>query len=115
MALDYVWEKLYAAVSILATGDSTIQDRLGSAYGDSLIRLTVDDLPEEIRGNFIELEKALTRENDKGDEGLIAATMTIMSPTEAASHAETIISMFDKVAKMDPMNEYHTKVGRATL
>lgn len=116
MALDYVWEKLYAAVSILASGQGTIQDRLGSSYVHSLIRLmpVKDEIPEELRADFEELENALTRAEAQGDEGTVAATMKIISTDEASAHAEKILSMFDKVAKMDPMNEYHTKAGRAT-
>jgi hypothetical protein len=117
MALDYIWEKLYTAVNILATGQGTIQERLGSAYRDSLMRLrgVENEIPEEIRNDFEALEKALTREEAKGDEGTIAATMRVMEADEAAKHAETILSMYDTVAKMDPQNEYHTKAGRAGL
>ena len=116
MALDYVWEKLYTAVNILATGQGSIQERLGSAYGDSLIRLRgiEDQIPNEMRTDFEELEKALTREEAKGNEGRIAATMSTMESDEAARHAEKILHMFDTVAKMDPMNEYHTKADHAT-
>jgi hypothetical protein len=59
MALDYVSEKLYTAVNILATGHGTIQERLGSAYADSLIRLRSDinEIPDEIRGDFGSLDK----------------------------------------------------------
>lgn len=117
MALDYVWEKLYTAVNILATGQGTIQERLGSAYRDSLMRLrgVENEIPEEIRNDFEALEKALTREEAKGEEGTIAATMRVMDPLEAAKHTEKIVSMFNVVAKMDPQNEYHTKAGRASL
>lgn len=112
MALDYVWEKLYTAVNILATGQGTIQERLGSAYMDSLMRLSGDrdEIPEEIRSDFEVLKRELTREKAQGDEGTIAATMRIMDPHEAARHAEKIVEMFDTVAKMDPQNEYHPKV-----
>lgn len=117
MALDYVWEKLYTAVNILVTGQGTIQERLGSAYADSLMRLggDRDEIPEEIRNDFEALEKALTREEAQGEEGTIEATMRVMEADEAAKHAETILNMFDTVAKMDPQNEYHTKAGRAGL
>ena len=117
MALDYVWEKLYTAVNILMTGRGTIQERLGSAYADSLIRLrgVENDIPSELRSNFDELEKALTKEQAKGDEGTIMATMRNMEPDEAARHAETILNMFDTVAKMDPLDEYHARSSRTSL
>jgi hypothetical protein len=117
MALDYVWEKLYTAVNILATGEGTIQERLGSAYADSLIRLRTDinEIPDEIRGDFEALNKALTREEAKGDEGTIVATVRSMESDEAARHAETILHMFDRVAKMDPQNEYHDRAARTSL
>jgi hypothetical protein len=109
MALDYVWEKLYTAVNILATGQGTIQERLGSAYADSLIRLRGEELPDEIRSDFDALEKALTRAKAEPDEGTIAATMRTMESDEASCHAQTIVDMFDVVAKMDPQSEYRNR------
>ena len=111
MALDYVWEKLYTAVNILATGQGTIQERLGSAYADSLIRLRgiENDIPDEIRPDFEALGKALTRVKAEGNEGTIIATIRTMEVDEASRHAETILHMFDVVAKMDPQNEYHDR------
>lgn len=117
MALDYVWEKLYTAVNILATGRGTIQERLGSAYADSLIRLrgVEDQIPNEIREDFERLGKQLTREEATADEGTITATMRTMGSDEASRHAETILHMFDTVAKMDPLNEYHQRAARTGL
>src|SRR5436190_2797707 len=105
MALDYVWEKLYTAVNILITGQGTIQERLGSAYADSLIRLRggTNDIPTELRSDFDQLERALTREPAEGDEGTIMATIRVMEADEAVRLAETILHMFDTVAKTDPL------------
>lgn len=95
----------------------TIQERLGSAYADSLIRLrgVENQIPDEIRGDFEKLGKELNREEAKADEGTITATMRTMGADEATRHAETILHMFDTVAKMDPLNEYHDRAARTDL
>lgn len=113
MAYDYAWEKFYAAVHSLATGEGSLQERLGYACSGALVRLRDEDLPREMRDEFKELMSALTREEAKGEEGTIAATMHVMDSAEARKHADTILSMYDQLAKRDPVNEYHQR-GSAT-
>lgn len=96
----------------MAVSDKTLQERLGFAYANYLGRLTTTnrgDIPAEILNDFLELEKAMSREEIRFDEGLEGALARTMGEMEARQHVETIIGMYDKVAKMDPLAEYHQK------
>jgi hypothetical protein len=62
MALGYVWEKLFSAVSSLASGTDRLQKRLEYAM-DSLYRLKPEDfasLPPEYAKAFIDIKTTLT-------------------------------------------------------
>jgi hypothetical protein len=96
----------------MAVSEKTLQERLGFAYANYLGRLTTTnrrDIPAEILDDFLELEKAMSREEIRFDEGLEGALARTMGEMEARQHIETIMGMYDKVAKRDPMAEYHPK------
>jgi hypothetical protein len=108
--------KLYTAVNILATGQGTVQERLGSAYRNSLTRLRgmEKESPEGIRPDLEQLEKALTREKPTGNEGTIEATIRTMESDEATRHAERS-SARDSVARIDRSNERIPHEGREAV
>lgn len=49
MDIRYTWEKLLTTVDSLATGKGSIQERLDNAWVIALMRLEVDDFPEELQ------------------------------------------------------------------
>jgi hypothetical protein len=106
MSLDYVWEKFYAAVLILAGSQGTVQERLADAFTGQLIRLETNDLPEELRGDFEQLERRLTSAEPTGGEGSVDASVQSLSDEEAAHLAEQIVEMYDAVTKLDAVDEY---------
>ena len=56
MSIAYAWEKFHLAVLTLAGSQGTVQERLADAFAGQLMRLNVNDLPEELRGDFEEME-----------------------------------------------------------
>jgi hypothetical protein len=106
MSLDYVWEKFHTSVLILAGSQGTVQERLADAFTAQLIRLNADDLPEELRGDFEQLERQLTSDEPVGDEGLVDASVRSLSDEEATHLAEQIVGMYDIVTKLDAVDEH---------
>lgn len=92
----YTWEKFFDALTSLATGRSSIQERLINAYMYSLAMLRVDDLPAGLREEFVELEEALTHLDPVGDEGKIQATIWAMDEDTASDYAQKIVSLYDR-------------------
>ena len=92
----YTWEKFFSALTTLITGNRSIQQRLIDAFVHSLSLLRIDDLPEGIRGEFIELEEALTSVEPIGDEGRIHATVRAMDDDTAGEYALKIFGLYDR-------------------
>lgn len=101
MSIDYTWEKLYAAVLILASGTGSIQERLCNAYADSLMRLQDrNDFPVEMRDDFEAIQNELTAVQPLGDEGSIKASTNAMTDDKASEIAEKIVLMYDQITRM---------------
>jgi hypothetical protein len=92
---EYVWEKFYSAVRALASGDVPLRERLEWAW-DQLQRLDVEDFPEgQNRARFKEVHEQLSHMGG-GSESL--------SDEDADIVAETIVSLYDDVARqLGPM------------
>lgn len=90
---DYVWEKLYSAVSTLVGADP-IQDRLYDAFTSSLLVLTQDDFPNDLQPDFAFVEDALTRVDAVADEGSARSSADALSNAEAAEVAAKIFALF---------------------
>lgn len=105
MSLSYTWQKLHAAVLILASGTGTIQERLCDAYVDSLIRLhDPNDFPLEMRKDFEAIQKELTAVPPSGNEGSAKASTNDMTDDKASEIAEKIVSMYDEITRMDEVS-----------
>lgn len=107
MSINYVWEKFYVAVQALAGGQGNIKERLLDAYISALIRLKPDDLPKEMQQEFSMLQEELTKAEPIGNEGKLRATINSISSDRAAEIAEKIVGMYDKIAKRNPLKDYH--------
>jgi hypothetical protein len=98
---DYAWEKLYAAIWILAGGTGDLKDRIGDAYISALMRLTPDDFPKGLRREFSYLLERLTREEPtEPGEGKLRATLKTMDDIEMNHIVERIISIYDRYRGM---------------
>lgn len=74
--------------------DGPIKQRLSRAFAEHLQCLEQGELPVALRGEFAELEAALTRVAPAGSEGRVRATVQKMSPGEASGHAGTIVKLY---------------------
>lgn len=97
MKNQYPNEKFSDAVDTMASSPKSIQERVGDAYVFSLIHVETGNIPEEIRSQFDELKRKLTRVEAVGDEGRVAATTRQMSTDEAVEIANEILHMADVV------------------
>jgi hypothetical protein len=94
---DYAWEKLYAAIWILAGGDRDLRERIYDAYVSALIRLTPEDFPKGLGREFSYLLNRLTKEEPvKPGEGKAMATLNAMTEKELDNIVERIISIYDR-------------------
>ena len=107
-SLDYVREKLTAAIPLLVSA-RPVQDRLFSAYTETLYLLQPDDLPEHTREHFRALHEALTGvewaevEGEIAvDHGTIRANTSTMSDEEAEGWAKTIVEIFIEISSPRP-------------
>jgi hypothetical protein len=91
----YGREVLGLAVSFLATGTGTIQERLASTTTSlSGLRSFEDQLPVELHRKLEALVQDLTRTPVQGDGGSIKATLRTMSDEEGAKIARRIFSLY---------------------
>lgn len=103
MSLNYTWEKFHVAVSALASGTGSIQERLCNAYIYSLMLLEVhepNDLPETMRNDFEEITRELTAVEPSEGEGSVQASTNAMTDTKASEIAEKILSLYNRITRM---------------
>jgi hypothetical protein len=86
-------ERFAEAVRTLVA-DGPIKQRLSRAYADHLQGLDLTDLPAALRGEFTDLDAALTRVQPVGSETRVRASVQKMSPVEAGDHAGTIVKLY---------------------
>jgi hypothetical protein len=90
-------------VTSMATSTDSLQNRLANTYiyGFHTIGLDVDaDLPPNLRSVYREIEKSLTKEPARGDEGSVVATTSVMRDEEAKKLIEQIVYLYDEVAQL---------------
>lgn len=91
-----VYDRLEAATLLLARGGS-IKDRLNGAWRQYLANIEADDVPREVRLQFIELSSAMQRERPLRGEDAVRATIRKMSNEDAEHHAAHIVRMYCKL------------------
>lgn len=92
------WERLYRAVSDLAAGTESVQDRLCSACL-ALSPLKVEEFPEELQADFEALMREMSEREPSGNEGRFKATANFLSNEIAEQMAQKIVDMYDTVAR----------------
>jgi len=74
-----------------------IKKRLTNAWAEHLDDIDPDDLPPEVRQDFINLRKAMYERQPLPMETAPQASIRKMSTKEAASHSSLIVEMYSKL------------------
>ena len=97
-----VYDRLESATLLLARSGA-IKDRLEGAWRQSLSRIEADDVPHELRLQFLELAAQIQRERPLRGEDALRATVRKMSSEEAESHASQIVRMFCRMTRQQEL------------
>jgi hypothetical protein len=97
-----VYDRLESATLLLARAGG-IKDRLSGAWRECLANIEPDDLPREMRVQFLELSRAMQRERPLRGEDAVRATIRKMSNDEAESQAAHIVRMFCRMTRQQEL------------
>lgn len=95
-----VWESFLNAAQILSSA-GPIKHRLAAAYTSHLAGLHCDEMPREIRDEFMSLNSCLSAVEPLRGETTIQASVRKMSDPEAARHAQRIIDLMGAVIRLN--------------
>ena len=93
-----VHDRLESATFLL-TRSGAIKDRLQGAWRQYLANLEPEDVPRDVRLQFLELSAAIQRERPLRGEDAVRATIRKMSNEEAERHAAHIVRMFCRMTR----------------
>jgi hypothetical protein len=93
------WEKFFNAAQTLSAA-GPIKRRLALAYGTHLISVQGDELPREIREEFLALESSLSSVPPLRGETAVQASVRKMSDHEAALHALRIVNLMGSMVRL---------------
>jgi hypothetical protein len=93
-----VYDRLESA-TLLLTRSGAIKERLSGAWRQYLANLEPDDVPRDLRLQFLELASAIQRERPLRGEDAVRATIRKMSNEEAERHAAHIVRMFCRMTR----------------
>jgi len=97
-----VWDRFHGAALLLA-GAGPVKQRLASAFKTHLADLDAEDLPRELRGEFLALATSLTCVRAAGGRmGVVDATVRKMSDAQAASYARRLIELYGLLSQAQP-------------
>jgi hypothetical protein len=97
-----VYDRLESA-TLLLTRSSAIKDRLHSAWRQYLSFIDAEDVPRDLRLQFLELSSAIQRERPLRGEDAVRATIRKMSNEEAGKHAAHIVRMFCRMTRQQEL------------
>ena len=97
-----VYDRLESA-TLLLTGGGSIKDRLNGAWRQYLATIEADDVPRELRLQFLDLSSAMQRERPLRGEDAVRATIRKMSNDDAERHASVIVRMFCKMTRQQEL------------
>jgi len=97
-----VYDRLESA-TLLLTGNGSIKDRLNGAWRQYLASVEADDVPRELRLQFIELCSNMQRERPLRGEDAVRATIRKMSNEDAERQATLIVRMFCKMTRQQEL------------
>lgn len=96
--MNSAWEHFFGATLVLVSA-GPIKQRLAEAYRVHLEGLDQDELPKEIRDEFVTLSRSMCRVRPLRGETAIQATVRKMSDREAGSLAARIVNMLGVMAR----------------
>ena len=97
-----VYDRLETATLHFARSGA-IKERLESAWRQCLANIDVDDIPHELRLQFLELTTQMQRERPLRGEDAVRATIRKMSNEEAERHASMIVRMFCRLTRQQEL------------
>ncbi len=97
-----VYDRLESA-TLLLTRSGAIKDRLNGAWRQYLANLEPEDMPREVRLQFLELSSAMQRERPLRGEDAVRATIRKMSNDEAETHAARIVRIFCRMNRQQEL------------
>ena len=97
-----VYDRLESA-TLLLTRSNAIKDRLSAAWRQNLANIEPEDVPRELRLQFLELASAMQRERPLRGEDAVRATIRKMSNEEAERHAAHIVRMFCRMTRQQEL------------
>ena len=97
-----VYDRLESATLLLARAGA-IKERLSGAWLQCLANIEPDDLPRELRVQFLELSRAMQRERPLRGEDAVRATIRKMSNEEAESQSALIVRMFCRMTRQQEL------------
>jgi hypothetical protein len=97
-----VYDRLESATLHLARS-GVIKERLEAAWRKWLANIEADDVPREIRLQFMELSSRMQRERPLRGEDALKATIRKMSNDEAEEQAHLIVRMFCRMTRQQEL------------
>jgi hypothetical protein len=97
-----VYDRLESA-TLQLTRSGAIKDRLSDAWRNNLANIEVEDVPRELRLQFLELSSSMQRERPLRGEDAVRATIRKMSNEEAERHAANIVRMFCRMTRQQEL------------
>jgi len=97
-----VYDRLESATLLLARAGA-IKERLNSAWRQCLAPIEPEDVPRELRLQFLELSQAMQRERPLRGEDAVRATIRKMSNEEAEGHCALIVRMFCRMTRQQEL------------
>ena len=93
-----IYDRLESA-TLHFTRSGAIKERLEGAWRQCLAHIDPDDVPREIRMQFLEPASQMQRERPLRGEDAVRATIRKMSNEEAEKHASLIVRMFCRITR----------------
>ena len=97
-----VYDRLESATLYFARSGA-IKERLEGAWRKCLANLEADDVPHELRLQFLELSEQMQRERPLRGEDAVRATIRKMSNDEAERLASIIVRMFCRMTRQQEL------------
>lgn len=97
-----IYDRLESATLHFARSGA-IKERLERAWRQCLEGIDADNLPHELRLQFLELSSQLQRERPLRGEDAVRATIRKMSSEEAERHAAHIVRMFCRMTRQQEL------------
>ena len=92
------WDRFHGAALLLA-GAGPVKQRLAEAYGKYLVDVEIDELPRELRAEFLALSASLTAGRAVRGQNVVDATVRKFSDAQAAGYAARFITLYGSLAR----------------